>query len=51
MARVALWPRQGEQYRGAKKGEGLALGAGRLAEHGDGDLGARGLFAGYIMRR
>ena len=40
MARVAFWLLQGERDRGADELEGLPLGAGRLGEHRDGDLGA-----------
>ena len=35
-----FWLLQGQRDRGAEEGEGLALGAGRLGEHRDGDPGA-----------
>ncbi len=37
---MAFWLRQVERDGGAEEGEGLALGAGRLGEHGDGGLGS-----------
>jgi hypothetical protein len=37
---VAFWLRQGQRDRGAEELEGLPLGAGRVGEHRDGDLGA-----------
>jgi hypothetical protein len=40
VGRVAFWLLQGERDGGADEGEGLALGAVRLGEHRDGDLGA-----------
>ena len=40
IGRVAFWLLQGERDRGADELEGLPLGAGRLGEHRDGDLGA-----------
>ena len=40
IGRVAFWLLQGERDRSADELEGLPLGAGRLGEHRDGDLGA-----------
>jgi hypothetical protein len=40
IGRVAFWLLQGQRDRGADELEGLPLGAGRLGEHRDGDLGA-----------
>jgi hypothetical protein len=40
MAGVAFWLCQGERDRGAEESEGFALGAGRLGEYRDGDLGS-----------
>ena len=39
-AGVAFWLLQGERDRGADEFEGVPLGAGRLGEHRDGDIGA-----------
>ena len=38
--RVVLWLPQGERDGGSDEFEGLPLGAGRLGEHRDGDLGS-----------
>src|SRR5271170_1102968 len=38
--RVVFWLLQGQRDRSADELEGLPLGAGRLGEHRDGDLGA-----------
>src|SRR5579871_2350521 len=40
MGGVAFWLLQGERDRGADEFEGVPLGAGRLGEHRDGDLGS-----------
>src|SRR6185312_16901407 len=40
VGRAAFWLLQGQRDRRPEQPEGLALGAGRLGEHGGGDLGA-----------